>query len=326
MNFNNVFGEQVPVKMKTKQESVSVLPIPSSFNEKNWLPLSDLEISATWSVNKGFMVGEAVSRTIHLKAKGITKSMFPSVIFSDADGFKQYPENPTLSEEVNQGQLITSAEINNVYIPTKSGELTVPEIKIPWFNVNTSSVEYATIPAETILVLPNPLLEDKPKETFSDVVQTEKKPQPEKEKTSASEITNAKKTFPAIKHTILFAVALFFILLSLVYLFQRCKKRYKFRNAVIRSIKKHDYTATKNALILWANAKFYPSNVNNFRDISLLVNNKEFAEQLSLLNKLLYAQDADYFDIPKFIEILKKVDKIKVISKKNSDILPNLYD
>ena len=55
--------------------------------------------------------------------------------------------------------------------------------------------------------------------------------------------------------------------------------------------------------------------------------NEDFSEQLSLLNKILSSNSEDYFDGSKFIEILKKVDKIKYKqTEKNNAILPNLYD
>ncbi len=104
------------------------------------------------------------------------------------------------------------------------------------------------------------------------------------------------------------------------------KNNHTKRNAVIRAIKDHDYKKAKETLLLWAADKYYPEDINNFNDISRVVKDETFSECLSSLNKVLYADSTDYFDDAKFIEILKKVDKIHYGEKKKAEVLPNLYD
>ena len=41
-------------------------------------------------------------------------------------------------------------------IPLKAGSLTVPEIKIPWWNIQANHIAYAEVPAQNIDVLPAP--------------------------------------------------------------------------------------------------------------------------------------------------------------------------
>jgi hypothetical protein len=62
------------------------------------------------------------------------------------------------------------------------------------------------------------------------------------------------------------------------------------------------------------------------QDIKQTVQNVSFAEQLDELNKVLYSDREEIFDIAKFIEIFKKVDRIKRSTKKEETILPELYD
>ena len=337
IDFNTVFGQRVPVHLKTKTEMINVLPIPDNYSAKKWLPLSHLELDATWSAKQGFKVGEAVSRTINLKAIGMMEGMLPQIKFKEAEGLKQYPEKPTFEQKIDNGKIITTAQYNNVYIPTKAGELTVPEVKLQWFNVVNKQFETAVIPEETIFVLPNPEIE---KETTEQTLtkdvnnsQTEQKKQETKpvvneEKNSAKQ----KKTdelFAQIKafvQTYLLFFILGFVLLLLCFLCAKQKKKNTHRDAVIRALRKHDFKKAKEALLDWARHKFYPTAINNFNDISCLVKDAQFSEQLSALNKFLYSTNAEYFDVAKFIEILKKVDKIQLKQKKNNEVLPNLYD
>ena len=72
--------------------------------------------------------------------------------------------------------------------------------------------------------------------------------------------------------------------------------------------------------------EFINDSINNFNDIVQHVQNKEFSDQLSCLNKFLYSSNSDFFDGSKFIEIFKKIDTMKKDKKKNTEVLPNLYD
>ena len=332
VNFHNVFGQRIPVKMKTKQKTVNVRPIPTNYSGKFWLPLNNLEISSSWNIKKGFMVGEAATRTISIRAEGMTKSMLPQVSFKDADGFKQYPEKPEVTELVDNGVVVTTAQINNVYIPSKSGNLTIPEIKIDWFNVKTNKQETAIIAQEDVMVLPNPMLEpqvnqEPTKEPF--IVEDKKTitdNQPDVTANSSKTADIYTKIFAFVKkfYIAIFVAILFFFIFGGYILSQ--KKKYFYRNAVIKSIRRHDYKKAKEDVLLWAKIKFYPTDINNFNDIALLVKDEDFSKSLSELNRILYAEGVDFFDNAKFIENLKKVDRIKTKVVKNIETLPNLYD
>lgn len=333
VNFRNVFGQRVPVPMKTKKETISVRPIPAGFSGLNWLPVNNLELSGNWSVKNGFKVGEAISRTVDLTAYGMTESMMPQIKFPEVEGFNQYPEKPVVSEQVVKGQLVTSAKINNVYIPTKPGNFVIPETKISWFNVRTHKAEMAILPRENVFVLPNsdivtntskqqtPALEEKPE---TDVVPNDK---PKEQPTQISKTTNIEKILSLVKDNLLaFILALLIVLFVIYRSLIPNKNNHTKRNAVIRAIKDHDYKKAKETLLLWAADKYYPEDINNFNDISRVVKDETFSECLSSLNKVLYADSTDYFDDAKFIEILKKVDKIRCGEKKKAEVLPNLYD
>ena len=337
VNFRNVFGQRVPVPMKTKKETISVKPIPAGFSGLNWLPLENLELSGNWSIKNGFKVGEAISRTVDLTAYGMTESMMPQITFPEVEGFNQYPEKPVTSEQIVKGQLVTSAKINNVYIPTKSGNFVIPETKISWFNVRTNKTETAVLPQENVFVLPNsdlekgnskqptPAVEEKTSQsTASDDKPKEEQPV----KVSAKPyIESIEKVLTLVKSNLPAFILAFLALLFIVY---RCfapkKNNHVARNAVIRAIKNHDYKKAKEALLLWAAEKYYPADINNFNDIAHIAKDEAFAECLSALNKVLYSDSSDYFDGAKFIEILKKVDKIRYGEKKKAEVLPNLYD
>jgi len=337
VNFHNVFGQQVPVRMKTKAQTIDVRPIPANSLSASWMPLNNLELSAKWDEKSKFKTDEAITRTIALKATGMTESMLPKITFPEADGFKQYPENPTVSEQIINGKIVTTAIFNNVYIPQKSGRLTIPPLKMQWFNVDTQKLQITSIPQEVIDILPS----EKELVAKQNVYSKDTEPLDNKENNPlspdthdhsdlAQDLSSLKSSLANLGIAEKAITPLLFLLGILVFIaiisLKQCRKN-KLRNEIIRAIKKHDYKRAKENLLIWAQHKFGQMSIQNFNDVSKCVQNTDFSEQLSLLNKILYSNSEDLFDGVKFIEILKKIDKLKYKqAEKNNAVLPNLYD
>ena len=102
----------------------------------------------------GFRVGDAVSRTVYLRAAGVIDSQLPEIKFTPVSGMKQYPEKPLTEAKVENGEIIAVKKITNVYIPSEAGSVTLPEVAVEWFNVKTGQFEKAVLPTQTIQVLP----------------------------------------------------------------------------------------------------------------------------------------------------------------------------
>lgn len=89
-----MFATRNPVVLNTKQIEVNVRPIPPANNGNWWLPAESVKLYAEWSPQRPvFKVGEAVSRTVYLKAVGVVENQLPDIKFRDVAGLKQYPEN-----------------------------------------------------------------------------------------------------------------------------------------------------------------------------------------------------------------------------------------
>jgi hypothetical protein len=325
ISFHNVLGQQVPVRMQTKPFTFDVKPIPENFKGNYWLPLSDFTVTADWNNKKEVRVGDAVTRTLKFTATGTEKNLFPTISLPEATNLKQYPEKPVFKETVHQGQLVTEAQINTVYIPTKSGELTIPELRLNWFDVDKNIAKTLVLPAESLSILPSansPTSFQNEEEKPEALVQS-----PLTESIQKQENISKSTLWEHINKLYIGCFFSFLLLLALlVFIFLHHKKTRQSFNNVISSLKHRDYKAVREALIVWANQKFAPKVFRNLQDIKQTVQNVSFAEQLDELNKVLYSDREEIFDIAKFIEIFKKVDRIKRSAKKEETILPELYD
>lgn len=333
-NLGKAFGEKVPVNMKTKEEMVTILSVPDNFSAKIWLPLKDFQITSSWGNKNNIKVNEAVNRNITFTATGIEKNMVPTLDFPVVKGLKQYPEKPEISEKVVQGDIVSSSSINIVYIPTKSGKIILPPLNIEWFNVDTNKIETTTLPEETIFVDNGAshfeTMKNNTIETTSSTLDSNDNsisidlPKTDKEKSTPSSHPKYFSSF--FTPLYLIASGIFLVLLTLIIYLLLRKEKNPYYSLVIKSIKKHDYKATRDNLIEWAKIKYSNSNIQNINMIIQLSHNEDFSKQLNSLNKLMYSSSDINFSGSKFIEIFKKVDKLKYNIKKKNKILPNLYD
>lgn len=155
--YNNFFSppiaktkrvESLPIKLDIK-------PAPVASSGQYWLPAEHLELKQTWSSDIGQMkVGEPLTRTLTLQAKGVTVGQLPELSTKqNNDAFKAYPDQPILKENKTSTGLIALREEKIALIPSKAGNYTLPAISIPWFNTQTQKMEVATIPETRITAL-----------------------------------------------------------------------------------------------------------------------------------------------------------------------------
>jgi len=151
--FDNFFkngsigGPSKPFIASTEALDINILPVPNAFSGNNWLPAEDLVIQDSWSNNPPQLkVGEPVTRTLILQAKGLAGSQIPDITIPKPATMKIYPE-PAKSETRTDGNTVYGIQrIDLSYIPNKSGAVNIPEIKVDWWNIKTKTQETFTLP------------------------------------------------------------------------------------------------------------------------------------------------------------------------------------
>ena len=333
IGFVDMFSTRNPVLLTAKPEKVNVQPIPSDNNGNWWLPAQQVALFAEWEPRQPvFKVGEAVNRTIYLKAVGVAESQLPELNLASVSGLKQYPDKAVASSGIENGQVVAVKKISNVYIPNRAGKMTIPEIAVDWFNVRTNRMERAVLPAMNIEVLPGAAVETAPA------------PQPETRPESPSRVLEdvANETENLVERSIpqglpylpyIIAAAAF--LLGIVVSWMLFGMRNKSRNAddikdfdryIVRAAKSKDYRALRDGLISWARNRWNDSKITNLKDVAKAVGNKEFAAQLDGLAASLYAPEGGEFKTEAFLKAFEKVRKVKVKSRTgDTQPLPKLY-
>ena len=327
--FADMFATQNPVNLVTK-------PIPESNQGSWWLPAESVELYSEWSPqNPKFMVGEAVSRTIYLKATGVVENQLPEIKFPAINGIKQYPEKPIAESRLNNDKIVSIQKAVNVYIPNSEGKITLPEIRVPWFNVKTNRMEVASLPATTIKV-------EGGKNIGTDNLN--KTPESETD-TTASDNNNSitQQNLPAnsvpsnnansYQTYFMIAVAFFLgILFSYLLLKSRLspkdndKSEIKdYRTYIIKKAREKDLRGLRDGLFEWCSHNHPEQKVLNLKEVISLNPDKEFEQAINSLMKGLYADNAQDWDSESFITAFEKVYKRSKTAQKLNKPLPELY-
>lgn len=326
VDVNDMFGLRKPVEFYTKPVTVDVLPAQLNDKENWWLPASGLSLTAKWTdKNPEFKVGETIAREITLVAMGVADSQLPELYFPDNPNFKQYPEKPQLTTDVYNNRIISQEVVRVVYIPQQSGEQILPEIKLPWFNTQTQKTETAVIPAEKIKVEGGSLAQE-PQAQIQSVEKVSEKTKVKDEKT--------KIVSKGVSLSVLFlfvgAAFVFGLLISL--LFRRsdnqtqkeCQTSHSFYLAIKRNLAEADYRSLRDNLLGWGNEVYKSQNIRNLQDLSKVVAQDDFSNQLEILNKILYAGASEKLNTEIILRVIKTCQK-KQNGKSHQEPLPKLY-
>ncbi len=325
--FNSVFGAKNHIKTKTKAAYINVKPVLSGTLKKDWIAVKDLKLKSELSDFSKIRTGDAFSRKIEITATGLPKVLFPEIKFDDIDGLKQYPDKPEYIEEVVNNNIVTKAIFNTTYIPTKSGEINIPKVDISWFNTEKNDIQTSYSNSHNIDVYPNDNLKKQQEQQVAQKATEIVEQNIDKTNKEEEDIEQPNKY---LSKEVFIVLGVFLLVLLLVFILFRkkdfSKKSINYKAQVVKAIEQHDLGLAKQCILSWAKDKFNDNTIQNFRDISDIVCNEEFNEQLNKLNKAIYSSEDILFDSKKFIEIFLKTDKIEIRKDKKIEILPNLYD
>ena len=140
-------GPTRPYTVSSEAIEVNVLPVPESFTGSAWLPAEEIKMQDSWTTNPpNLTIGEPVTRTIIMQAKGLASSQIPEIKIPKPAGMKVYPEQAK-SETPNDGNTIYGIQrVDITYIPDKLGNVIIPEINVNWWDVSNKQQQTYTLP------------------------------------------------------------------------------------------------------------------------------------------------------------------------------------
>lgn len=159
----NPFGPRPgrSVQVKSPEVPLTVKAKPADYPaDAPWLPARSLSLAESWSPEPDqARVGDSLTRSILMRAEGLSSAQLPPLPTSQAIGLRRYPDQPKLANESSERGLIGSREEREALVPSRSGTIDLPELKVVWWNTREDRLEHTSLPARTLQVANNPALD-----------------------------------------------------------------------------------------------------------------------------------------------------------------------
>jgi len=143
---------------ESESHTVNVLPIPAppaEFPNAAWLPARDVRLSEEWSRPPDEMeAGEPATRIVTLSALGQIETQLPAVDAPEVDGLNIYADMPELSRSLETGGIRGVRKDQYAIIGVDAGLMTLPPLRLPWWDVEAGAWKVAELPERSIRILP----------------------------------------------------------------------------------------------------------------------------------------------------------------------------
>lgn len=128
--------------------------IPKTYSGSSWITASKITLNASLS-NDEWKVAEPLTRTITLNAIDSTAKQISELQLPDAIGLKQYSSKPVFKTDFKDGRVEVQMTVDVTLIPSRVGEVALPEIRLPWWNTQTNQEEVTILPGQRFHVVGN---------------------------------------------------------------------------------------------------------------------------------------------------------------------------
>ena len=302
-------GPSKPFSIKGKTLDVEVLPVPKAFSGAVWLPAEDLKIKDSWTTRPPMLkVGEPVTRQLTLQAKGLAGSQIPDISIPKPQNMKIYPDKAK-SETATDGNTVYGIQrINISYIPDKSGTVTIPEIKVDWWDVKNKQQKTFVLPGWNLNIAPDPT-----RAIETNIMPNEFLPAPlsitEETKPAVTVDDNVNEVNKVWAWTLFIIAPLLLLLAILLYKFRKYlggkgeqhvfqqKKTQReitaLRSALLQACHNNDKQQAAHSLLKYAQAYWHNDSLQNFGMIIEKLKKESDIKTVKDLEQSLYSQESE---------------------------------
>jgi len=151
--FNNR-GNQIVRDTEPKSLVVAARPPQASID--GWMPSTSVTMEQRWSGDiDSVTVGEPVTRTITIRAEGLSAAQITPLQEPQGNNYRGYPDQPQLDEIVTTNGLTATRIESLALVPNNSGEITLPPVELIWWDTNSNKRRVASLPSITLQVSPS---------------------------------------------------------------------------------------------------------------------------------------------------------------------------
>ena len=314
---------------QSKGSSIKVLPIsppPADYPNADWLPARNVTISEEWSRDlQNLRSGEPITRQMNITAIGQLSTQLPSIEYIIDDRLKIYPDKPKFFDRIEVLGMVASRTDQYAMIGMEAGEIELPGVELPWWDINAKEWKVASLPAKKITIKPSmdELVDEK-------IIPIEE----ELEISQPNQIVSDE-----LWRNISGVMAGLWILTMLLWFYSKPVKKRK-RKEIIelpykkleRELRKAKNAALSNekekfkqALYDWSKIKWPEDNPRSVEEIAFRVKNP-FSDELKVFSKIAYGSDQNQlWDGKTMASAIMNISFSDVTDRKKNDrVLPPL--
>jgi hypothetical protein len=164
--FGSIFGRNPfagmmnmtrPLRLQGDAIVLDARPRPPGVAGQDWLPAQQLSLEEGWRPDStSVRAGEPFTRQLRLSAVGLSAAQLPDLAarMPLPDGIKAYPDQPSLSNEVQGGSIHGRREQDIALIASRPGRYQLPAMHVAWWDTKQNSAREVVLPARTLEILP----------------------------------------------------------------------------------------------------------------------------------------------------------------------------
>lgn len=320
---------------KRLQSQAITLHIQQANNQQR-LAAENLSLQESWSADpQALQVGDSITRSIRQEAQGLLAEQLAGVPLEKQRGFRIYNEQPQFENHTNAlGNTGTRID-SYAMVLTQAGTVTLPEIRIPWWNSKTQQAEEAVLPAITLQVgggaAANP---SSPTSTETATTSTiTQNAHEDREETENNTLTSPQDTItPAMLRSwqlaTLISVTGVCILAGLLLRRRSLQQTEPTPIAGVqlawqafeKTSRSHDAKQVRQALLLWAKMAWPEKTIHSLADIKRILNNDALTLWLDALDASIFRGEHREKNWHELAQLLKQYTASNVEQAK-----PSLY-
>ncbi len=138
---------------------VNVKPIPpppDGYPDAAWLPAKSVTLGDEWSRDPETLpAGEPITRRLTVTSLGQLSTQIPVIEIDVSDSVKVYPDKPELRVSAEAGGILASRTDQYAMIGVETGDVVMPDVNLPWWDIAEGTWKIATLPGRTIRIVPS---------------------------------------------------------------------------------------------------------------------------------------------------------------------------
>lgn len=131
-------------------------PPPAGYPDAVWFPARNVTLSQEWSREPDRLpAGEPITRHITVTAIGQLSTQIPVINPAVADTIKIYPDKPELRDTAETSGIRAVRKDQYAMIGISPGIVELPELQLPWWDIDAGEWQLARLAGTSINVLPS---------------------------------------------------------------------------------------------------------------------------------------------------------------------------